>query len=69
MSKHIEDKIWTLRKDGDSNGHIHTINKRNINVYYYSNMNDPSSIIDFDISRSDARLLARRILECLDETK
>lgn len=69
MPKHMENKTWMIRKEGDSNGHIHTIDKRNINVYYYGDINNPSSIIDFDISRSDARILARRILECLDETK
>jgi hypothetical protein len=69
MAKHITDKVWDLRKDGDSNGYVMTVNDKSIYVYYYSDMNDPSKIVDFEINRSDARLLARRILECLDESK
>lgn len=68
MPKNI-DKVWVLRKEGDSNGHVRTVDTKNINIYYYGDINNPSSIIDFDINRNDARMLARRILECLDETK
>ena len=69
MAKHIPNKVWDLRKDGESNGYVMTINDKMLYVYYYGDMNDPSKIVDFEISRGDARLLARRILECLDESK
>ena len=69
MSKHNDKKVWMLRKDGDSNGFVWTKNDKEIHLYYYSNINDPTSIIDFDMNRIDARLLAKRILECLDDTK
>ena len=69
MAKHITDKIWDLRKDGDSNGYVMTTSKKNLHIYYYSDMKNPQSIIEFDINRTDARLLARRILECLEESK
>ena len=69
MAKYVPDKIWDLRKDGDSNGYVMTISDKKIYVYYYSDMNNPQSIVDFEINRTDARLLARRILECLEESK
>lgn len=69
MPKHLPDKIWDLRKDGDSNGYVKTISTSKVQVYYYADMNNPNTIIDFDINRQDARMLAKRILECLDKTK
>jgi hypothetical protein len=69
MAKHIPDKIWDLRKDGDSNGYVMTISDKMLYVYYYADMNNPTKIVDFEINRIDARLLARRILECLEESK
>ena len=69
MAKHLPSKVWSFRKEGTSNGHVVTIDKQNISVYYYSDMNDTNSIVDFDINRTDARILAKRILQCLDDTK
>jgi hypothetical protein len=69
MAKHLKDKVWELRKDGNSNGIIYTVDKNNLHIYYYGDMNDPEQIIDFDINRNDARILARRILECLEASK
>ena len=69
MAKHIPNKVWELRKDGDSNGYVMTISDKKIYVYYYGDMDNPLSIMDLEISRTDARLLARRILECLEESK
>lgn len=69
MAKHKPDKVWDLRKEGDSNGYVMTVSDKKLYIYYYSDMKDPESIISYEISRTDARLLARRILECLDETK
>lgn len=69
MAKHLPNKVWDLRKEGDSNGYVKTISSSKLELYYYSDMKDPSSIIDFEITRQDARLLAKRILECLDESK
>ena len=69
MAKHLPNKIWDLRKDGDSNGYVKTVSSSKIQLYYYANMEDVNSIIDFEISRQDARMLAKRILECLDASK
>lgn len=69
MSKHKENKIWMLRKDGESNGYVKTLSKQDLQIYYYSDMKNPNNTIEFTINRQDARALAKRILECLDETK
>ena len=69
MAKHIPDKVWDLRKDGDSNGYVMTIDNKKVFVYYYGDMNNPNSIVSFEITRQDARLLAKRILECLEDSK
>lgn len=69
MAKHKEDKVWVLKTDdSSSNGYIKTIDKELLNIHYYKshNLND---IVDFNISRRDARLLANRILKCLEQTK
>jgi hypothetical protein len=68
MSKHNDKKIWMLRKDGESNGYVKTVSDKTLHVYYYSDMKNPNGIVEFDINRTDARALARRILECLKET-
>lgn len=69
MPKHKEDKIWTLRKEGESNGYVKTLDTKYLDVYYYGDMSDPESVINFKINRNDARVLANRILKCLDDTK
>lgn len=69
MAKHLPDKIWDLRKDGDSNGYVKTTSSTKIQLYYYADMSNQNSILDFEISRQDARLLANRILKCLDASK
>lgn len=69
MPKHKENKIWMLRKDGESNGYVKTLSNKNLQIYYYSNIERPEESIDFTINRADARALARRILECLEDTK
>lgn len=69
MSKHNDKKVWMLRKDGDSNGFVRTYNDKLLHIYYYADINNPKNIVDFEINRTDARVLAKRILECLDETK
>lgn len=70
MAKHLPNKIWDLRKDGDSNGYVRTTSASKIQLYYYADMNNnPDSIMDFEMNRQDARMLAKRILECLDASK
>ena len=56
-------------KEGESNGYVMTISDKKLYVYYYGDMDKPQSIVDFEITRNDARILARRILECLEESK
>lgn len=68
MPKH-NDKVWMLRKDGTSNGYVKTIDNKSLHIYYYQDITDSNSITDFNISRNDARALAKRILECLEDTK
>lgn len=69
MPKHKPDMIFDIRKDGDSNGYVKTVSTSKVQVYYYADINDPTSIVDFEVNRLDARMLAKRILECLDKTK
>jgi hypothetical protein len=69
MAKHKEDKVWVLKTDdSQSNGYVKTIDKETINIHYYKshNIND---VFELNISRRDARLLAARIIKCLQETK
>lgn len=69
MPKHKENKIWMLRKDGESNGYVKTIDNKTLQIYYYSDINNTNTITNFTLNRQDARALAKRILECLDNTK
>jgi hypothetical protein len=69
MSKHNEKKIWMIRKEGDSNGYVRTSDSKLLNIHYYANINNTSEIVDFNITRNDARVLAKRILDCLEDTK
>lgn len=69
MTKHKENKIWMLRKDGESNGYVKTIDNKTLQIYYYSDINNTNTITNFTLNRQDARALAKRILECLDNTK
>ena len=41
MPKHKENKIWMLRKDGESNGYVKTLSNKNLQIYYYSNIEKP----------------------------
>lgn len=68
MAKHDPKKVWMIRKEGDSNGYVRTHDSKTINIHY-GNMNNPTEIVDFIMSRTDARVLAKRILDCLEETK
>ena len=71
MAKHKPDKVWPLRKDGESNGYVRTASATSLQLYYYKDEDNmtPDTVLDFKMSRKDARLLANRILKCLAETK
>lgn len=59
--------IWLLRKIGAAtNGSVHTTEDDRIAVLYYGvSRPHPQSLL---LSRRDARLLAKRLNECLDGT-
>lgn len=59
--------IWILRKIGaPTNGGVRTADGDRISILYYSEGADRAQSIV--LSRKDARLLAKRINQCLDST-
>jgi len=62
MAKHKPGMIWALRRPGQyPNGYVATVSADLILISYDGN--------GFRVSRRDARLLVRRILQCLEETR
>jgi hypothetical protein len=68
MAKHDPFKVWMLRPVGQyPNGSVQTENKHEISVMYQAGELQYES--GFICTRRDARLLVKRILECLEATK
>lgn len=83
MARHASKTSWWLRKPGEAhrtaesgrNGYVRTLNRSEVQIVLQSRRDDfrialtaagPTSFIRLD--RRTARLLARRIIACLDET-
>lgn len=68
MVKHNPWSIWMLRKPGQyPNGEVNTTKDGNIMIgYIYA---EGAGMNWQEISRLDARLLAKRLNQCLDATK
>jgi len=61
-------RIWMLRRPGTyPNGHVRTASGDLIEVAYY--FREDAEPEWFVLSRIEARLLAKRINQCLDETR
>ena len=60
--------IWSLRRPGvHPNAWVRTADFDLIAIQHYSSPGDPGAVLL--LSRKDARLLAKRINQCLDGTK
>ena len=69
MSKHKPGTIWMLRPAGQyPNGCVETVRDGKL-VIEYSPDRTPYESVCFRMPRADARLLAKRIMECLEATK
>lgn len=68
MGKHFPTNIWIARKLGKyPNFEVKTENNKEISIsYFYEKEKDGFKLI---IDRKLSRLLAKRINQCLDETK
>lgn len=67
MARHEPGKTWMLRQAGQyPNGWVETQNDKEILIAYADDKLDLESFI---CSRRDARLFAKRIMECLEGTK
>ena len=68
MGKHIPCLTWALRRVGKyPQAYVETRNSKALNISFFP---DDSGLGNgFEISRGDAKLLARRITQCLEATK
>lgn len=68
MSKHLESCIWSLRwpPEKKPNGLVRTMSKKEIGIRVDHEDGTNSQIIT---DRRTARLIAKRILDCLEKTK
>ena len=68
MPKHKPGSIWMMRSPGKyPNGEVSTTLDGRLSLSYYEKR--IGYITGISMSRRDARLLAKRINQCLDETK
>lgn len=57
---------WMMRTPGTyPNGYVRTLPGDRIQISYYDHQHHPQTIM---LDRQDARLLAKRVNQCLDET-
>lgn len=67
MARHLPSVVWLARRAGEiPNAEIATAGKGHITVAIYPADSDGTS---FRVDRGLARLIARRIVQCLEETK
>ena len=68
MAKHNPGTFWPLHRVGKyPNGYIQTASDQEIAICFVPD--EESDAGCFNLSRRDARLLAKRILQCLEATK
>lgn len=68
-AKHEPGKVWMLRRVGEHpNGSVRTLPDGWLEIQYSPERN-PFEDRCFKMSRATARLLAKRIMECLEGTK
>lgn len=68
MAKHFPGAIWSFRwpLERKPNGIVRTTSKKEIGIRVEHNDQSSTSMI---LDRRTARLLAKRILDCLEKTK
>lgn len=66
MARHVPGVFWSLRSMALGAG-VRTLNDRIVNLILPA---DPSwmRLVSIEMDRKDARLLAKRINQCLDDT-
>jgi hypothetical protein len=75
VSVHKPGVIWALRDPSIPSGYVRTVDKDTLQVVLPLWGSDPvvfdddAQLVGANISRKDARLLARRIMQCLDDTR
>lgn len=68
MAKHLPTSVWASRKPCTyPNAYVRTRDRESLYIAIIAEVNTFDA--SFNISRRDARLLAKRINECLDATK
>lgn len=72
MARHLNSVMWGLRRlrgsaPNVSEGYVKTLDEKNIIVVYRYGLGYGWQ--ELSMSRKDARLMAKRILQCLEETK
>jgi len=68
MAKHMPAIAWGLHKPGASpNGYVSTASPKELRIELYPIYMEPG--FAFKLSRREAKLLARRITQCLEKTK
>jgi len=68
MGKHLPTVIWMMRRIGVyPNGWVETASDDRIAISYTHGIGH--GVYRIELSRKDARLLAKRINQCLDDTR
>jgi hypothetical protein len=68
MSKHLPSVIWAVKKIGHyPNAYVMTTADGGVRLEYFHDMGERG--FSLEMPRGYARLLARRINQCLEETK
>jgi hypothetical protein len=68
VAKHLPAVMWTTRRDTTKRHQIvSTLDRSTLIMYFFPG--DGKDGFSLKLPRSDARLLARRINQCLEETK
>lgn len=71
MARHVPGKVWACRlraANKDENAFVSTFSAKTIEIAFFA-AHEREWAKRLLISRATARLLARRILQCLEETK
>lgn len=69
IAKKYLNTSWPCRIDGRPNAHVDIKSNGELKLGFFFNPKPYSDGFSFTIDRKLARLLARRILQCLEDTK
>ena len=69
MGRHVPGKTWALRRPGTyPQVYVDTEGPENIKILHFRTV-AADSVGPMTLTRRDARLLAKRLNQCLDETR